>query len=199
MEELPCEMNEDLAYLLGFIIGDGNLGQGYIVRAVEEHKEFIEQYSDVFENVFNRRPKIYFDKYNNSYVAYLHSKKIWNFLVECEIPHGTKSRTARLPSQLKNSRHAKDFISGIFDAEGFVIMMRDPHHVNGYLRIQFKIFNHDLAKDIFDELIGIGLSPRLYNYNEFSMIHLNGKKQCKLFHDNIGFRHPIKKSKLDAS
>jgi hypothetical protein len=199
MNEMPLIMNKDLAYLMGFIIGDGNLGQGYIIRAVEEHKEFIESYTNLFEKVFNRRPKIYFDKFNNSYVAYLHSKAIWNFFVSNGIPSGTKSRTARLPSEIRDTEFAKYFISGIFDAEGSIFLMKDSHHMNGYPRIQFKIHNHGLTKDIFDELVGIGLKPRLYKYKEFSMIHINGRKQCKIFHVNVGFQHPIKKRKLGAS
>ena len=74
------EITENLAYVTGFILGDGNLGNGYLVRAVEENEAFLNKFSEIFESIFKRKPKIYFDKFNRSYVAYVHSKKIWQFL-----------------------------------------------------------------------------------------------------------------------
>jgi len=55
-------------------------------------------------------------------------------------------------------------------------------------------------KGVFDIFQTLGFNPKIYNYKydyeTVSMIHLNGKKQCKLFLQKIGFKHPIKQKKL---
>lgn len=196
------ELTKDMAYVTGFIIGDGNISQSYIVRAVEENENFIKDFAGIFFLAFGRMPKIYFDKYNNSFVAYVHSKEIWTYLANVmKIPKGTKSRIVRIPEEVKHSNEEIKcaLISGLFDAEGSVIKMKDPiHHPKGYLKIQFKVNNKDLAKDVYDILIELGFKPRLYNYNDFSMVNLHGRSQGKLFIQKIGFRHPAKNAKISA-
>lgn len=193
------EVNEDSAYVTGFIIGDGNLSRSYLVRAVEENESFISLFSEIFRRAFNETPKVYFDRFNNSFVAYLYSKRIWEFFVnELKIPSGNKSRIVRLPTKIKNSKVEikTAFLSGIFDAEGSIMRTKDSHHPNGYTRIQFKVHNNELAEDIYGLLIELGLHPRIYKYKDFSMVNLHGKTQCQLFSEKIGFKHPVKSDKL---
>lgn len=191
---------EKLAYLAGFIIGDGNLGDGYIVRAVEESKVFMEDvFAKTFDDVFGKKPKIYFDSFNNSYVAYVHCKAIWEYLAEdVGIQTRTKSRTATVPKLIANGseRIKMQFVSGIFDAEGSVILMNDSHHRAGYLRIQFKVYSRTIAGEIASMLSSFGISNRLYEYSEFSMIQINGRARCEKFNDIVGFKHPAKDTKL---
>lgn len=199
--EKPILLTENLAYLIGFIIGDGNLKKSdYCVRAVEENKEFIENvYAKIFSEIFGVKPKIYFDKYNGSYVAYKHSKAIYNQLVELGIPAGTKSRAVRVPERVMKSQSKEIqscFLSGLFDAEGSIINMRDSHHKNGYPRTQLKVCSHGLVIDIYNLLQNLGMSPKIYRYGWFSVLNLNGKKQCKAFQDNVNFKHPLKNKKL---
>lgn len=199
-ENFALENIEDLGYLMGFIIGDGNLSSKYLVRAVEENEKFVrEVFVRKFSNVFNREPKVYFDAYNNSYVAYVNSKAIWMALRELGIPSGDKSKTVRVPQSTKNnSKMRRAIASGLFDAEGSIVVMKDSHHKNGYPRIQLKVHNHGLAEDIFEILESEGIKSKLYNYAEFSMIQINGKKQLSVFSDRIGFQHPIKAKKLSV-
>ena len=193
------KQEEKLSYILGFFIGDGNLGNGYIIRAVEENKEFIEEYSKIFFDIFQKMPKIYFDKFNNSYVAYVHSKRIWKHFVNIlEVPPGTKSRIVAIPRIISDSSETvkKEFIAGIFDAEGSITNMKDSHHRHGYPRIQFKVCSRKLAEDVFTMLTSFGIGAKLYTYHDFSVIHINGRKECTLFHERVGFKHLIKNKKL---
>lgn len=193
----------ELAYVTGFIIGDGNLSDKYLIRAVEKNENFIKEiFCKIFYKTFKVLPKTYFDKYNNSYVAYLHSKRIWNiFVKELNIPYGNKSKIVRVPKTIKfsNASIKSAFLSAIFDAEGSVIIMKDSHHPNGYLRIQLKVHNKKLAKDIFDMMNDLGIKSKFYSYNDFAVLQLNGKNQCNLFSEKIGFKHPLKNEKLSIS
>jgi len=195
------ELTEDISYVTGFIVGDGNISQSYIVRAVEENEEFIKEFAKIFFRAFGCVPKIYFDRYNNSFVAYKHSKQIWEYLANImNIPKGTKSRTVKVPEIIMNSSNKIKclFLSGIFDAEGSVIKMKDAKHPNGYLKIQFKVHNNELAKQIYNMLRKLDFKPRLYEYNDFAMVNLHGRSQGKLFLQKIGFKHPAKNAKINA-
>ena len=193
-------MNPELAYVAGFIIGDGNLSDKYLIRAVEENKDFLKEiFCKKFYETFGIFPKVYFDRYNNSYVAYLHSKKIWNvFVKELNIPNGDKSKIVRIPEEIRFSDNLTKaaFLSAIFDAEGSAIIMKDSHHPHGYIRIQLKVHNEKLAKDIFDLLNNLEIKPKIYFYDGFAVLQINGKKQCKLFLEKVGFKHPLKNEKL---
>lgn len=194
------QKHENMSYLTGFIIGDGNLSSKYLVRVVEEDKEFIHGvFARKFLHVFDISPKVYFDSYNNSYVAYVHSKAIWTAFRNMGIPAGNKSRIVRISEHIKKDTKLRcALLSGLFDAEGSVFEMRDSHHKNGYLRIQLKVHNNGLAKDIFEVLSLEGVKSRLYKYDEFSMIQINGRKQASVFAEKIGFKHPRKVKKLGA-
>ena len=76
--------------------------------------------------------------------------------------------------------------------------MKDSHHKNGYTRIQLKVHNHGLAQDIFEVLSLEGIKSKLYEYDEFSIVQMNGRKQASVFAEKIGFEHPVKAKKLRA-
>ena len=190
----------EIAYVTGFLIGDGNLSKSYLIRAVEENKNFAEYFAGVFSEAFKSVPKIYFDSHNNSFVIYKYSKEIWEFFVkQLNIPNGTKSRTVRTPVEIMKSKESikSAFLSGIFDAEGTVTNYFGSHNRNGYLKIQFKVCNKELAKEVFELLKSLDCIARLYEYSEFSLISIHGKNNCRVFREKIGFKHPTKNDKLN--
>ena len=193
------ELTPEIAYAAGFIIGDGNLSDSYRIRAVEENKDFMNLFVQNFGKAFGKTPKVYFDTYNNSFVAYVYSKIIWEFFVnELEIPKGNKSSKVRIPTKIVSAEEAvkSAFLSGIFDAEGCVTKVKDSHHPNGYVKIQFKVHNAELAKEVFEMLASLDVKSKLYNYNGFSLVYVLGKTQCRAFMSKVDFRHPIKRDKL---
>jgi len=197
MKELP--ITPEIAYITGFLIGDGNISDDYRIRAVEENEDYIGFFAEMFGKAFGKSPKIYFDKYNNSFVAYVYSKEIWEFLVtELEIPKGNKSRIVKIPSKIRDSAEKikSAFLSGIFDAEGCVTKVKDSHHPRGYLKIQFKVVNRGLVEDVSGVLKDLGIGCKVYHYNGFSLVYILGKTQSKLFLEKVGFKHPKKHEKL---
>jgi len=197
MQIANVNMDENLGYLIGFIIGDGNLSKKYLIRACDADKDFMEKiFVQKFKAAFKIAPRIYFDRYNNSFVAYTYSEEAWKTLKRFGVLPGTKSRNVRILKSLKESKIRCSIVSGLFDAEGSVIQMIDNHHKNGYLRIQLKVHNRGLAKDIFDILNAEKIKARIYNYDKFSILQINGKQQCYNFNKTIGFKHPKKTKKL---
>ena len=194
------QISKELAYITGFILGDGNLSKSdYLVRVAERSKKFIENFTKIFKKVFDKKMKIYFDSYNNSYVGYIHCKKIWEFLRnKLEIPIGRKTRKIKVPEKIKKaSLEIKvAFLQAIFDAEGSIAKTKDKKHPRGYLKIQLKMYNPQFLKEIHEILLELGFNSKLYIYKDFATIFLNGKHQCKLFLEKVGFSHPDKKKKL---
>ncbi len=194
------ELTNEAAYVAGFIIGDGNLAiTRYLVRAVEENEEFADKFAEIFQKAFGKRPKIYFDKFNNSNVVYTHSKKIWEFLKnELEIPVGDKTRSAIIPSIIANAMVGikSAFLSGIFDAEGSVVELKNKKWPNGRPQIQLKMHNPNFVMDLHKMLKDLGIDTRLYSYDDFALIYITGASHCKLFSEIAGFKHLVKNQKL---
>ena len=47
------QISKELAYITGFILGDGNLSKSdYLVRVVERSKKFIENFTKIFKKSF---------------------------------------------------------------------------------------------------------------------------------------------------
>jgi len=196
------DITPERAYIAGFLIGDGNLSsRDYLVRAVEENAEFIKIFAEIFRKAFNQIPKIYFDTFNNSFVAYIHSKSIWLFFVEkLGIPPGNKSRRVRIPELIFNSplETKVSFLSGLFDAEGSPNVQKDSHHPNGYPRIEFKVTSRGLIDDVSRLLSELSIKHNVYQYENFSMLGIYGREQCRKFIEIVGFKHPVKNRRLKA-
>ena len=193
-------LTENLAYITGFLIGDGNLSKkDYLIRAVEKNEDFIRNLAEIFEKVFKRKPKIYFDRFNNSFVLYIHSKFIWSFFVnELKIPAGRKAKCVQVPLQIMNARKQVKiaFLRGIFDAEGSPNRQVDSHHPRGYPRIELKVCSEPLIESVSKLLHEIGVYHRLYHYDNYSLIGIYGRKECEKYLKFIGFYHPDKIKKL---
>ena len=194
------EFTNEVAYVAGFIIGDGNLATTrYLVRAVEENENFVQKFVEIFNKAFGKKPKTYFDKFNNSHVVYTHSKRIWEFLKnELEIPVGDKTRTTVIPLAIAdaNVEIKSAFLSGIFDAEGSVVKLVNKKYPNGYPQIQLKMHNPKFVKGIHEMLKSLGIDSSLYSYADFALIYIRGTEQSRMFSKIVGFNHYIKAQKL---
>lgn len=128
---LPSEINPDVAYLIGVMLGDGSVmtpikrkkGGYYWKIQVTSNKDYSDVVYNLLQKIFKCRPSIFRDKRKKDcwYVS-LHSKKVHNYFTGAiGIPAGKK--TGNMPwlenccVKRKIFRH---FLAGLIDTDGYV-------------------------------------------------------------------------------
>lgn len=198
---LPNKMTNDLAYVIGILLGDGhlkndngNLKGDWTVEAYFDIKTAAKKYQKAFYNTFKLKPKITKDR--NYYVANIASKAIHKYLnLICKIPNGAKSHKITVPNIPMNKNNLSCLIQGLFDSDGTCCTKKKSVRYSS------------VSKDIICQLEKIFRS--YYNINTKKNIWIKHKKYKPLytiiiyrdyllkFKKNIGFKHPIKKEKLE--
>jgi len=129
--KLPKQMTINLAYLIGYIIGDGCLSGNNLVRRSQfririasDTKQFLKQAIDpIFNKLFSIRGNIYKITNSECYEFCVQSKVLHLFFNKiCDIPIGKKKGKLIIPAIIwKEKPKIKfTFISGFFDADGCI-------------------------------------------------------------------------------
>ncbi len=136
---LPKIIDNDFAYLLGYIYADGCLsnptirkkyynGLRYVIQITDENKEFLENtIKPLCKKLFDIEPKIYHSE-PNVWNLVIDSKPIHTFFHKVmKTPIGTKInlKIKNIPFRF-NSNNAliREFISGFFDGDGTIFKTR---------------------------------------------------------------------------
>ena len=189
---LTCEQ----AYIVGFIVGDGNLSKTlYLVRMYDSDKKFANSFlNSTFYKAFRKMPNVIYDKHNNGYVVYAYSKRIWNFLREIGIPAGKKARSIEVPTRIRNGTIAvkSSYLAAFFDAEGSISSIVDKkRHPRGYIYFQLKTVNPILIDQTAQLLSDVvKTTPKVYHYDYGSILRINGPTQVKRILKSVGVKHP---------
>jgi len=131
IEKISFELNSDLLYLSGLILGDGSLpithckegNYGYKVLISSGDKLNLAYVSKIFEINFEPdKPLIYFRKndFGSSWVLQKDSKVIYRFFTKLVgICNGNKAKNAGVPQLIKNMQVASvaAFLSGLVDSD----------------------------------------------------------------------------------
>jgi hypothetical protein len=186
-----------LHYILGFVLGDGNISKSdYLIRLYDQNPDFVETVLKTrFYEVFGLEPSISFDKSNNSYVLYKGSKAAWQQLKTMGVPPGRKARIISIPEHvsLADSATKSDFVSGVFDAEGSLTSFTETdRHPRGYPYFELKMYNPKFVTGLGQLLVDISdeFRPRVYHYDYGSILRLNGREQLALVSSHLDLMHP---------
>lgn len=163
--------SEQLAELVGIILGDGNVhffqkgthNWSYMVRIAGHYTEDRDYLSNhvigLFRNQFGIEPKLHFQPSHNEMFVILHSKKLVDFLVTIGLHRGNKLKwTTGIPGWiLQDRKYLTSCLRGLIDTDGSIYQMsnQDPH----LLRIGFKNFNPTILSSVRDGFIQLGFHP----------------------------------------
>ncbi len=128
-------LNNNLAYLAGAIIGDGHLYKGnksknspykdYRIHIETINKEYTSLLLDYIKTIIKTKTSVKkrIDKRTNRKIRYyiqVRNKQLYKFLSEeLKIPIGKKSGKVNIPDEiLKNKIYSEWFIAGLYDTDG---------------------------------------------------------------------------------
>lgn len=193
---LPEFLNEDVALIIGYFLGDGNYDSNRLVFS-EQSKELAIFYRDRIKETFNINLGLRYRKTKNYYELKAYSKTLVEFF-ENQIIKSKYSLTSLVPEKILLSKNSvlSSFLRGFFDAEGYVT--KD--------RIGLGIFNKSLAQEIQLMLLRFGILSSFLEYdsrrNPYSKNHrftieISEKKSLEIFKNLIGFNLKSKSKKLN--
>ena len=126
LTKIPFCLDENLAFFVAAIIGDGHLKKSKLQISIElTDKKLLSFLKIICQNIFDRDFNIRSIKIREgrkpSFAMVIDSKSIYNFLRDVfEIPSGKKSHLVKIPEFIKNSNQNIKiyFLKGIMATEG---------------------------------------------------------------------------------
>ena len=216
---LPKELTNDLAYICGFLIGDGSLNfrlskHEYSIKLVGNPKDEKEFYdiiiSKLFKKIFNLDVKPKYHDGGGTYGITIFSKTLFRFLTEkANIPFGKKSHIVSIPKIFRISESLLlSFIQGFADADFCLTLKKRYKKYNYYPSIEGSSASEIIIDEISEiiEKIGFKFSKSKITYFDERVkkhittyrIDVNGHFQLVKWMKFIGFRNQkyIKKFEL---
>lgn len=187
--KLPNILDEDLAYWLGLLIGDGNTNiNSRIITLTNGDIDLVNRFIKLTKSIFNYDASV--KKEDNKFRVNISSQLILHFIHNSlNIKNGKSSRFKEVPKLILLSPKSvvTSFIKGHFDADGCS---------SGHIVI---VSNSEKLLMTEQQLLlkmGIMSSVKKSNQDDTYRLSLNGKN-IKLFNDLIGTYSKSKQSKLD--
>lgn len=199
------ELNENVAELIGAIIGDGNIYRKdnhyriCFTGDINNDKLYFEYLKILIEKEWNKQVRIFIGGRGLRIV--INSKEVCNALInEIGLPYGKgKGEIVTIPKKIASDwNYSKFAIRGIVDTDGTIFVSKKPE-IEKYLSIEIATCSEYLAVQLKGILESRGFrvnkirkTPARYNSALINRIALNGKGQVKKCLDEIGFLNPYK-------
>lgn len=180
----PYEKGAELAYLIGIILGDGNIYQFPRTQKLEitlgtDKPELIKFVALLTSKVTRKGAKIRQVKNSNCVKIYIYQ----NHLSErFGVPTGKRKHiVSKIPEWIwENDRYLKAYLKGLFEAEGYLSI----HLPSSTYNFAFVNYNKSLLKNVEVSLLRLGLHPEIRPV----AVRLRRKEEVKYFEQLINFR-----------
>lgn len=185
--------DEQLAELIGIILGDGNIfinkdvAQLRIVcNSLNEKDYLINFIKPLIENIFGITSRIVFHKTRNGIILSVENRNLIEFLISIGLMPGNKVKNqVTIPCWIRSdNKLLAACIRGLIDTDGSVFRMSKRDFDNP--RIQFKNFNKALLEDVRNSLIELGFHPSKIIYKGIFLSRLN---EVRRFSEDIKFHN----------
>ena len=194
---LPYLMDEKLAQILGYFLGDGSFENERITFS-EESKDVARYYEKLVKEVFNANTNLKFRKGKNYWQLRAYGKSLVRFL-KTEFPEIGTATGSEIPKKILESKKdiCASFIRGLFDAEGYVHVSRKG--------VALGINNKKVIQQLQMLFLRFGIIASVNEYdnkgNPYSKEHrftidLTEKKSLEIFSGEIGLTSALKTEKF---
>ena len=193
---LPKFYSKELAYLCGFILGDGHVSKRLEVIIWEETEEHTKYIVGLIERLFEYKPIVIKEKNYN--IICIYSSPVHFFFTKViGFVEGKKKSKEIVPEFINlNLEFKTDFLRGLFDSDGGVTISK-----KGKKSILLSSSNDKLLNKIALLLKNFDINLSMYksgNKRGFELRSFN-LGEIKKFNEKIGFIHPIKHLRAIAS
>ena len=208
VHKIPQFLNDNVLYLAGLIAGDGDIrksGETYSVRLSNATSEIHRAFRNILWKEFDLTYDVQPGNEKRPESTRTHSKILKEILEALGIPESPKShRILFSPILLKlNNRLLSQYLAGIYDADGCVSARR----TEGSHSIEYYSVAEQFARQLQFVLLRYGINSKIRsrppttgkikgNYQRYC-VEIRGRKNIKIFKDNVPLRHPKKKRKLE--
>ncbi len=201
---LPDKMNEDLAEILGIVIGDGSVmckTTGYRVTISGSNKDINKYFKPVvipkFQSLFNIKPYIHSQRTNEVNLVYFSKALALFFRNILQVPANKKdvkipSFMLEMPLEIQTA-----MIRGLFDTDGHIALRRKYKQIKYYPSIGFASKSKNLIVQLECILPKFGVTITSYKTSYFDKrcnethfgykIDINGKKNTIRWMEKVGF------------
>lgn len=180
----PLKHNENSAYLIGMILGDGHIQKLERAESLRitlgTDKPLLWQHTArVVKMIFNKNPHIYRPPYSNCVVIGICRKDLSKNL---QIPTGArKELEIHLPNWIwQNKIYLVSCLKGLFEAEGSFSI----HLPTCTYNLQFSNKNFSLLNEVENALVKLGFRPE----RRTNSVRLRKKEESLRFANLISFR-----------
>lgn len=146
------EYSEQLAELVGIMLGDGNIHNIHnrvtIVGSLEDKWYFEYHVIPLITYLFNIKPKLLNRNDRNAYYIHFYSKDVIESLLKIGLIRGNKSFASIPPFVFYNHNFMCCFLRGLFDTDGCLKFSKQHKQINYYPRIQLAFKPSPFANQI---------------------------------------------------
>lgn len=183
------KLDENKAYVLGVLCGDGHISQKTIRFEIRRDEEFIKEFARCLRKIYELPCRYRYYRKRNSFVAY------FSYEIVCRdlLSYGKFGCYRwRVPSEILNNRRLRlsaAFLRGFFDSEGSV----------GSYQVNAVSVNQRGLKDIRKLLAKLGIESRVYSIRNkaYFIIRISHRRNLRLFEKHVGFTAQRKQAKLE--
>jgi DNA mismatch repair protein MutS len=188
---LPCELDEDLAYMMGLLVGDGSLTSTYGFLLTTADEFIAHEYRRIIAKHFGCHVT-----YKTTHLCYeVSSKQIRVFLADLGLGYG-RAHEKYVPHSILHApkQIVTAFLQGLFDTDGWAA----NHQVKVYLSTS----SIRLAREVQLLLLNFGIVASLRvkktKCKPSYQISIYGADAIA-FHNKIGFRLPRKQVRKELA
>lgn len=181
----PLKRNEDLAELIGVVLGDGHICRFVRTESLRivgnaNNPNFAKYYAHIIEKVFDKKPYVVKRKTSEAFDITIYEKYISKRL---NIPTGSRRDKKFLVPRwiLSNKNYIIQYLRGLYEAEGSI-----SFHKKTYThKMIFSNKNNSLLNNVYYLVKQLGFHPHRSGFK----IQISKKQEVQEFKNLLHFRH----------
>jgi len=210
---IPSKLDEDLAYLTGYHLGDGYLSNIYTSFNRKRKSDYEITYADADHAQISHINKIIKEKFHYELsIKKRNNIKMWIGRASCKVLHWFLNQRMNIPmgkrinTIIPNWIYSKntilaDFISGFFDAEADIGVKRYKVKERVYMTIRLQLTQKEIyllfdIKKALKKYFNINSDIHQKWNQDAYILRINARNSINQFYEKINFKNQIKNEKL---